>query len=266
MRQYQLSATVLENRKIGPASFLLTFRSRQIARSARPGQFVQVRVEDGFSPLLRRPFGVHCTKKDRVEILFEVVGRATEILSGKRPGDRIGVIGPLGRGFDARPVRGQQPVIVAGGIGIAPLFLLAKNLCAGNAPAPLVLLGAKKATGLLREKELRKLGCAVKAATDDGSKGFRGFVTQLLEQVLSGGRSGFGPVYGCGPTAMLRELCRIAAQRRLACQVSLHEHLACGFGACQGCAVNTRSGYRRVCREGPVFDAQEIVWEQKDET
>jgi dihydroorotate dehydrogenase electron transfer subunit len=265
MRKQQARAQVLHNRKVGPRHFLLSFRCGEIAATASPGQFLMARVTDTFSPILRRPFGVHALEKDIVSILFEVIGQATELLSAKRPGDTISVIGPLGKGFDLhgnkRNVFVRNPLLIAGGMGVAPLLFLAQKLAAAKPGQrmPIVLLGARSASSVLCEKDFRKLGCTVKVATDDGSKGFRGFVTGLLEQSLGAD----SVIYGCGPAPMLKETASIARKARVPAQLSLEAHMSCGFGACMGCTVDTTSGYKRVCREGPVFGAEEIVWSSR---
>jgi dihydroorotate dehydrogenase electron transfer subunit len=199
---------------------------------------------------------VHECGEDRVSVLFEAVGEATRILSTRRTGDTLGIIGPLGRGFAIPRKTSARPALVAGGMGVAPLFFLAQELTRKGLKS-LVLIGARSQDCLLRERQFRALGCEVRAATDDGSKGFHGFVTQLLERFL--GKERFD-IYGCGPAPMLRELCRVSAERGLRAQVSLEAHMSCGFGACLGCAVRTVSGYQRVCKEGPVFDASEVLW------
>lgn len=206
------------------------------------------------SPLLRRPFGIHRVQRDVVSVLYEVVGKATEILSQRRAGDGIGVLLPLGNGFDLSRAKGRRPVIVAGGMGVAPLAFLARKLASTR--TPLALVGARTASHVLCETDLRGCGCAVKVATDDGSKGFGGYVTELLESSVTADDC----VYACGPAPMLKEVCRIARHHSIPAQVSLEAHMSCGFGACLGCVVNTVSGYVRVCKEGPVFDAQDIVW------
>lgn len=243
-----------------------------IAGDAEPGQFIHIRVNDGTEPLLRRPFGVHKVNSKSFEILYEVVGKGTGILSKKRAGEYLDVIGPLGNGFNYRT--GRPAILVAGGMGTAPLVFLAEKL---KGIESLVLIGAKTKEYITCEKEFCKLGCDVKTATDDGSKGFRGKVTDLLRDVLRKSAitqelNNSITLYACGPHAMLKEVAQIAHKNKIPCQVSLEELFACGVGACLGCAVKVRQRtngltnqridgtYKLVCKDGPVFDACEISW------
>jgi dihydroorotate dehydrogenase electron transfer subunit len=236
-----------------------------------------VRCADG-SPLLRRPFSIHRVSglagervSGLIEILYEVVGSGTEILAQKKPGEWLDIIGPLGNGFDLNPLTGKpanrQTILIAGGIGVVPLVFLAEKLRnkKGSGPflKPIVLIGAKTKSEILCEKEFKALGCNVRIATDDGTKGHKGFVTELLKKILGNSetqRSRGQVIYACGPQAMLKETAKIAVQHGLQCQVSLETHMACGIGACLGCVVNTKEGYRRVCKEGPVVDGSQIIW------
>jgi dihydroorotate dehydrogenase electron transfer subunit len=257
MRKYQKKTVVISNQKIGPEHHLLRFRFDEGASVTVPGQFLMIQPADAVSPLLRRPFGVHAVTGNSVSILYEVVGTSTQILAKKKAGDAIGVIGPCGSGFDFPKSAKCSPLLVAGGMGVAPLMFLAKKLGHG-----VVVLGARTKKHLLCEKEFKAIGCEAVVATDDGSKGFHGYVTQLLEKVLAKNPESRNKytLYACGPAPMLKEVCRITAEQSISCQVSLEAHMACGIGACLGCAVQTVSGYKRVCHDGPVFKADELVW------
>lgn len=259
-------ARIKANEQVGPKHFRLSFRDRDIAAEARPGQFLMVKVA-GMSPLLRRPFGVHAAENSDLAILYEVTGAGTEALSGKKAGEEIGIIGPLGRGFKVAFSRESRVVLIAGGMGVAPLHYLAQTLVLSarkNRP-PLVLLGAQNKAGVLCEREFKKLGCEVMIATDDGSRGFRGYVTQLLGNIFSKSQElkAQSHMCACGPAPMLKEISRLSVLFGVPAEISLEEHMACGFGACMGCAIMTTEGPRRVCREGPVFDASSIVWDKK---
>ncbi len=259
----------------------------QIARSAQPGQCVNIRISDGLDPLLRRPFGVHRTDGDTISILYEIVGRGTKLLSQKKAGEYLDILGPFGHGFDMRSVAGRRshpaiadwpvracaqpvtgrwsPVLVAGGMGVAPLVFLAEALARGPRSAgrePVVLIGGKNRKRILCEREFKEIGCRVKIATDDGSKGSKGYVSDVLDNVLSSMDCSRAVIYACGPVPMLAAVSRLAVSRGIPVQVSLESHMSCGIGACLGCVVKTSSGFKRVCKEGPVFDAREIVWEQ----
>jgi len=264
----QQKAKLLYNRKISNQYARLAFFAPQIARQVQPGQFLQVKVAHGYAPLLRRPFSIHRVENSNIEILYEVVGRATELLWRKKRGEYLDIIGPLGNGFNySAPVLScsSASVLVAGGMGVAPLVFLAKKLVTTSprhhvTSRPLVLIGTKTKKQILCEKEFKELGYGVKIATDDGSRGFKGKVTELLKKLLSTIDHRLSTIYACGPKPMLKEISRIAAQYHIPAQISLEAHLACGIGACLGCAVKTKTGYQRVCQEGPVFRAQEIVW------
>jgi len=253
----QVKTKIIYNKKIRANFFHLAISASGIAKQAAPGQFIEIKVCDGYEPLLRRPFSIHKLSGPEVHILYEVLGEGTEVLSRRRPGEYLDVIGPLGKGFNYNVAVLQcfsVPVIVAGGIGVAPLVFLAEEL---KELKLFVLIGAKTKSQILCEKEFQHLGCDVKIATDDGSCGFKGKVTDLLKKVLRN-----NVIYACGPRPMLKEISRISQEYRIPAQISLEEHMACGIGACLGCVVKTKQGFQRVCKEGPVFKADEIVWKR----
>lgn len=195
-----------------------------------------------------------------MELLVEIRGRATRELERLGRGDRLRVLGPLGRGFTL-PDDLERAVVVAGGIGAAGVRLLVSRLVAVGSRVDLIV-GARTAGGLLDgELDARgRDGVSLRLATDDGSEGARGTACDLLETVLPElGESDV--VYACGPRAMLATLSEATSRLGVRCQISLEEMMACGVGACRGCVVETRSGYRSVCSDGPVFDASEIVFE-----
>ncbi|MBP7215667.1 MAG: dihydroorotate dehydrogenase electron transfer subunit [Candidatus Omnitrophica bacterium] len=278
----QLAATIQKNINMGGAYWRCVLKAPAIAKLAQPGQFINVSVSETAEPLLRRPLGIHRVSGSTIEMLYEVVGQGTRLLSRRAPGEILDIIGPLGNGFTYSTLNTQDaiPILIAGGMGVAPLVFLAEKLAAFRRQKSkskiLVLLGARTRTHLLCEKEMLELGCIVKVATDDGSKGFKGHVTDLLPEVLSTidqthpavadrpvPRLLRGPstIFACGPHPMLKAVARLAKEAHIPAQVSLEEHMACGIGACLGCVVATRSGMKRVCKEGPVFDAQHILWE-----
>lgn len=265
----QANARVIRNSRIIGNYYTLVIEQATMARSALPGQFVMVKVNDASAqPLLRRPFGIHSVQQNRIAILYEVLGPGTRILSQRKTGDCVDLIGPLGNGFAYRRPQGagRKPLLVAGGMGVAPLLFLAQRLACRGPRYPIgdtkVLIGAKTKSQMLCENEFRRLGCAVDVATDDGSKGFKGRVTDLLKLSLRPTNQGpRATLYACGPRPMLREIARIALALKMPAYLSLEEHMACGIGACLGCAVRTHQGYKRVCSEGPVFGAEEIVWD-----
>jgi len=272
----QTKAKIIKNIAVAPKYYKIVLSCLPIAKDANAGQFVAIKITDTYEPLLRRPFSIHKLSGPGIEILYEIVGRGTEILSQKKAGEYLDIIGPLGNGFNYKsqvtpsPSLGtlfgrSSPVLVAGGMGVAPLLFLAEKIVTRSGGRqvtrrPLVLIGAKTRSDVLCEKEFRKLGCNVKIATDDGSRGYKGYVTELLKKELSTINYQLSTIYACGPRPMLKETAAISKKYNIPAQVSLEEHMACGIGACLGCAVNTKQGYKRVCQDGPVFDADEIVW------
>jgi dihydroorotate dehydrogenase electron transfer subunit len=276
-KAFQERLKVIACTKISENYFRITFASRRIPAHALGGQFVQVKVSDSTQPLLRRPFGVHRTGKGTFDCLCEIVGEATRVLSEKKPGDFVDVIGPFGNGFDYGPRTKNQGlgILVAGGMGVAPLVFLAKKLTERKTQSAkckvIVFIGARTKKGILCEKEFKQLGCEVKVATDDGSKGLRGRVTDLLEQYLRSTLDARRPtqIFACGPKPMLKQVSFLSKHYNLPAQISLEEHMACGIGACLGCVVKVRTPhasrrtpfeYKRVCKDGPVFSAGEIIW------
>jgi len=228
-----------------------------------PGQFVMlspgpvqdVRQDD---PLLPRPMAIFRElpgSPPEVEILFKVEGRGTALLAGALPGQRVRVLGPLGRPFDL-PQPSDHVVVVGGGTGVASLFGLVRASRARQS----VVLGARSADDLMARADFEACPVDVVFTTEDGSLGERGLVTAPLERLLAAGD--VARVVCCGPTPMMRACAERAARHGVPCTVSLENHMACGFGVCLGCAAPTPSGrYALVCRDGPVFDAAEIAWE-----
>ncbi len=253
----QLKVRIILNKRIRGNYFHLIINAPRMIKGASPGQFVNIKINDDYEPLLRRPFSIHLAKGNTLEILYEVLGKATEILSQKKSKEYLDIIGPLGKEFDLNKKADKRAVIVAGGMGVVPLFFLAEKLAKSKS---IVLIGAKTKNQILCKKDFQDLGCDVKIATDDGSYGFKGKVTDLLNNLLSTVNCKQLTIYACGPRPMLKEISLISKRHGIAAQISLEEHMACGIGACLGCVVNTKQGFQRVCKEGPVFRADEIVW------
>jgi len=257
----QAKVKVIANQKVGRNYFLLRLSSKEIASLAAPGQFVQIKVVPGNEIFLRRPLGVHRVSKNTFDCLYETVGKGTKLLSRRKTGDYLDVIGPLGNGFRyARRYdrHDARRILVAGGMGVAPLLFLAQKFPGDK---PTVLIGARRKSQIICEREFKRFGCSVKVATDDGSKGSRGRVTDLLKKILHTTQDvGRTTIYACGPRPMLKEISRLSTRYNIPAEISLEEHLACGIGACFGCAVETRDGFRRICRDGPVFSADRIIW------
>jgi dihydroorotate dehydrogenase electron transfer subunit len=265
----QTKAKVIKNIEVTKKYYKILLSCARIAKAAKPGQFLNVKITNSYEPLLRRPFSIHGVRGANIEILFEVVGKGTEILSQRKTGEYLDIVGPLGNGFNytLHATRYTLPILVAGGMGVAPLFFLAESLKNHKVT---VLIGAKTKRQVLCEKEFKELGCEVKIATEDGSKGFKGLVTELLRNELYAIRYTLYAIYGCGPRPMLKEVANISKKYNIPAQISLEEHMACGIGVCLGCVVKLRTPnselrtdfeYKRVCKDGPVFDAENIIWE-----
>ncbi len=212
----------------------------------RPGQFVNLRIDGLY---LRRPLSVCDLEGGVLTLIYKLVGKGTEALSRMRPGDRIPLLTGLGNGYDLS-LAGERPLLIGGGVGVPPLYLLAKRLREEGRPVSAVL-GFNTAAEIFYEAEFKAQGCEVTVATVDGSCGVKGFVTDALPAEYS-------HVYCCGPEPMLR-----AVYRRIETggSFSFEKRMGCGFGACMGCSCKTITGYKRICREGPVLQREEILWE-----
>jgi len=326
----EVKAKVLLQRKVGPETFLLRLLSPEIARLALPGQFVMLRVSDSTDPFLRRPFsffrifppqGKRKGPEDEgaLEICYQVVGRGTSRMAQLRMGERLDVLGPLGKGFGLAEGR-SRILLIGGGIGIAPLVAWAEQLrreggkkkrfakASGSSQEVLILLGGKSRGKIPGIRELQRMGFEPQVATEDGSLGIQGLATDLLERELLTQGPKSVALYSCGPLPMLARVAQIADQFDLPCQVLLEARMACGVGACLGCMVKARDKgirgspeeeelessrtigrwegeseegtmsskpegsrtmiaeipafrYVRVCKEGPVFEARDILWE-----
>jgi dihydroorotate dehydrogenase electron transfer subunit len=260
---FRIKARVIYNKRVKQDYFHCILKAPQITRQALPGQFITIKFNDNEHAFLRRPFSIHKIKGTDLELLYEVVGSATQIFSKIKAGEYLDVIGPLGNGFS--PVlRTPYSILVAGGMGVAPLLFLgeflAKHATQYTVHCTQILIGAKTRSQILCEKEFKRLGFDVKIATDDGSRGFKGKVTDLLKDLLRTRYSVLGTIFACGPRPMLKEISCIALYDNIGAQISLEEHMACGIGACLGCVVKTKDGFHRVCKDGPVFEAKEIIW------
>ena len=278
------SSKVLENRLLLPNHFKMILRSPLIAPCLKAGQFIQIRCSEECDPLLPRPMSVYRVDGEKIEILYEVVGEGTALMAHAEKGETFEIYGPLGRPFWNVP-GAKHLFLIAGGIGLAPFYALAETFLKETRrekPEVTVLFGARTKARVVCEDEFRKLGVGFEVATDDGSDGFHGRVTQLLEKKLSElgrdqvplkeTRSRSVALYACGPNGMMQETCRIALLHNLPCQVSLDEPMACGFGICFGCAVKIKRQvtsdmqqnggftYKLACKDGPVFEAREVLW------
>jgi len=245
---------VTANKEIAEDIFALSFESSALAKQVLPGQFVNIRIGEGFFPFLRRPFSISRKDGAMLEIIFNVVGAGTRALAGKRQGDLLDVLGPLGVPFDTAG-KFETALIVAGGLGVAPFPFLTMQL--GQARRIETFLGARSA-GQIVDRFLVN----VHAATDDGSKGYHGTVVALLDGYLKEHPQSQPKIFACGPTPMLKALTAYALRENLHCELSLEGDMACGIGICQGCPVERTHGdkkYSLVCTDGPAFDCREVV-------
>ena len=211
-----------------------------------PGQFVNIKLEGLY---LRRPISVCDLEGSVLTLIYKVVGEGTEKMSGMKVGEALELLTGLGNGYNLETA-GERPVLAGGGVGVPPLFLLARKLIEAG-KKPLVILGFNTKAEVFYEDEFRALGADVTLATADGSYGVKGFVTDALPEDYS-------YVYSCGPEPMLKALYKAV---KTSAQFSFEERMGCGFGACMGCSCKTITGYKRICKDGPVMTKEEILWE-----
>jgi dihydroorotate dehydrogenase electron transfer subunit len=276
------SCPVLTNDQVARGIFLMRLLAPEIAVAVRPGQFINVKVSPepdaknklqtatcrlpptAYPPLLRRPFSV--CEVDRqagiISLLWKVIGPGTDLLARHQPGTMLSVIGPLGNGFDLSNATGSV-ALVAGGVGVAPLPILAMELVSRGITFE-VLLGSRTADEIWGERELAALGGEVRIATDDGSAGEKGFVTKLLEKWLQEHARVDAQVFACGPMPMLAAVAKRCLEARVPAQLAIETMMGCGFGICMGCPVEPAVGvekfgrYYLACLDGPVFSAEAI--------
>ncbi len=253
-----IKARIISNKSVSEGRFKMALEAPAVARLAKPGQFVMVKCSDALNPLLRRPLSFHRIENGHFELLYQVVGKGTDALSKRKARERLDIIGPLGNGF--QPLRKDENIVlIAGGIGAAPLLALAEKCAARNARLT-ALVGAKTKSHVLCGDEFRRLGAIVKIATEDGSRGHKGLATDLLKKILTGRNLRPATIYTCGPHKMMKAVADIARKNKIMCFVSFEEKMACGTGACLGCAVKTLIGYKMACKDGPVFKSGDIIW------
>lgn len=247
----QVLGRVISNREVMPGVYLIWLQSPLIASVAQAGQFVMVRCGGN---LLRRPFSIHRldSRKDKLALLFSVVGRGTHWLSQRRRGDELDLLGPLGKGYFIHP-EAHNLLLLAGGIGIAPLCFLAQEALEGKYSVTL-LYGTADGKRYSVSPQIKLV-----SATEDGTVGHRGKVTDLLPEYIDWADQ----VFACGPAAMYRDMAhkRRELLRAKPVQISLEVRMGCGLGVCYGCTVTTRAGLKQVCKDGPVFNLDDILWD-----
>lgn len=249
------TARVVDNQPLNSRTYLISLEPLDSTIDPVPGQFYMLQAGDSLDPLLKRPFSYFRKTVETIQFLYAVRGKGTAWLSSLRPGARLQAIGPLGNGYP-EPSHAGKPLLIGGGVGIASLFPLAERLASGIH----IIYGARCKSELLMVHELQNLCRDIILCTDDCSFGTEGKVTDVLSDFLS--HSGSVPyvIYACGPRPMLASIADIIRDSSIKGYASLEENMACGFGACLGCSVKTVNGYKRVCKEGPVFPIEEIVW------
>lgn len=244
-------AHILQQQELSDHVFRMIVEAPEIAAKAKAGQFVQLRIASG-GFLLRRPLGIAEADKENgtAAFIYRVVGKGTQALSELKAGDRINVLGPLGHGFDTTA---KKPLIVGGGMGLSPVLFYASAM---NGKAD-VLMGGKTADELFWQNLFAAKVQEIFCTTDDGSLGMKGFTTTRLPELLA--YKAYDLIVACGPEIMMKGIARIAKEHGIRCQVSLEKRMGCGLGACLSCSIDTTDGQRKkVCKDGPVFEAEEV--------
>lgn len=248
-------ATVTANNEPMPRAHLLWLEASRIASQAKPGQFVMVRCGEKGEYQLRRPLSIHQREGNKIALLFSVVGGGTQWLSQRQPGDRLDLLGPLGNGFTINP-ESKNLLIVAGGIGIAPLYCLASS-ASKEGRSVKMLLGAQTAVSLYL-KNYPPIKATFVLMTEDGSEGEKGIITNVISKYIGWADQTFA----CGPPAMYRAMAKMPELKTKPTQISLEVRMGCGLGVCYGCTVKTRSGLKQVCKDGPIFELDDVLWEE----
>ena len=237
---------ILTNEALTSSVYRMTLEGDTSAITA-PGQFVNIRLEGKF---LRRPISVCDWEEGKLTLVYKVVGHGTAQMAAKTPGETLDILTGLGNGYDLT-LTGETPVLVGGGVGVPPMYGLAKHLRALGKPVQ-VILGFNTKEEIFYEEAFKALGCTVYVTTVDGSYGIPGFVTDALKDLS------YSHFCACGPEPMLKALYKAS---RTSGQMSFEERMGCGFGACMGCSCKTLTGNKRICKEGPVMKKEEILWD-----
>ena len=251
---------LVEKEQLKHDIYKFSIKSEKMANEAKPGQFLEIKVTDDIEPFLRRPISIFNVKREEgiLEFIFQVKGKGTEILSTKKVGEEIDIIGPLGKGtfeFDEY----KNIAIIGGGIGIFPLHELAKRAKENNKNTN-IYLGFRNKDFVVLEEEFKNVATNLILSTDDGSYGKNGFAINFLKVDIE--KNPVDCIFACGPLPMLKAVQALAKEKNIPCQISLEEKMGCGIGACLGCAVKykteTEDTFKRVCKEGPVFNSLEV--------
>jgi len=260
---YDLQTVILSNEAVAEAHYLLRCECPEITQHARPGQFVHVMISQDTGMLLRRPFTIYTAEGREITMLYQIIGEGTKRLSEMPAGAPLNVLGPLGNTFNFT-TRPDPAILVGGGAGIASLMLLATALRKHDIQT-FGLVGAQHQARLLSVTDLESIGITVHIATDDGSIGHHGYVTDILIDRLEETNSHRPTIYACGPHGMLSAVAKIAANYGVPTQMAMENRMGCAMGVCLGCVCPIRTDddtieYQRVCTEGPVFNAADIAW------
>lgn len=249
-----VNSPVVETIQVHENIFIQKIHSPEIARTVKPGQFLNIRVSENYFPLLRRPFSICDVEDENIFIMLNVTGEGTKIIVHKHPGEMLDILGPLGNGFNLQGDY-KNAIIVAGGLGSAPFPFVTKKL--RNNKNIFSFVGGRTKNDVITYGLDNVL-----TSTDDGALGFNGTVIQLLEDNIYKFDSTTSKVFGCGPTPMLRALKEICIKYKLDCEVSTESAMACGFGICQGCPIEStaqKDKYLLICKDGPVFNVKDVV-------
>jgi dihydroorotate dehydrogenase electron transfer subunit len=251
---FVINSPVIETRQVQKNIYIQKIHSPKIAKVIKPGQFLNIRVSNGFFPLLRRPFSICDVEGENIFLMFNIMGEGTKILAKKNPGEMVDILGPLGNGFNLNGDF-ETAVIVAGGLGSAPFPFVTRILKKDK--NLLSFVGGKTEDDVITYSLEN-----ISTSTDDGTKGYKGNVVELLQNNLGKIKSSNPKIFGCGPKAMLRSLKELCLAENLNCEVSTESAMACGFGICQGCPIESTSDsnkYMLICKDGPVFNVKDIV-------
>jgi dihydroorotate dehydrogenase electron transfer subunit len=262
-------ARVLANDPVGGDNWILRLSTNRDISDFRAGAFYHLKVDPGPFPLFRRAYSVLSATRDSADVLYKVTGTGTRLLSRRRAGETISAVGPLGNTFTS-PGAGETAILVAGGVGVPPILRWAENLMADGVPKSRIafLFGARTADELVLRDRLARLGIPIRFATDDGTEGYHGRVTDLLrgEWETLKARGARARYYACGPSPMLKACTELSLKFDLHGELALETPMPCGSGVCLGCIIPTRGSqddaptYRRTCIDGPIFDAREVLW------
>lgn len=256
----QTEALILERVVMGPGYYYYRLLCPEIADLAKPGQFIEIKAspEEALDPLLSRPISIYRIdrKEGSLAIIFKTIGRGTRQIANLQVGNKVSIFGPVGNGFSL-PEGVKRIALIAGGIGMPPLFGLAEHYPGKDFT---LFYGGRSTGDLLGLEAWEQLGVPYRLATDDGTAGFRGLVTTMFE--MENEASPFDYIIACGPKPMLKAVQQLAAKYRLPGALSLEAYMACGVGACLGCTCTTSKGYKRVCVDGPVFEMSEVAFDE----